>query len=623
MPVPEQFRTLLMSLPDRPGIYQYYDADGRLLYVGKAKSLKKRVSSYFNKDIYENGKTAVLVRKIADIKYIVVDTDLEALLLENTLIKQHQPKYNIQLRDDKTYPWICISNERFPRVFSTRTVIQDGSQYYGPYASVKVMNTALELVRQLYPLRTCRFALSPENIAKKKFKVCLEYHLGNCKGPCEGLQNEDDYNEAIASIRHIIRGNVSAVIRHLREQIQRHATELRFERAQELKDKLDKLERYQAKSTVVNPSIDNVDVFGFASDERAAYVNFLKVINGAIVQGHTLELKKKIEESDTELLELAIAELRSRYSSTAPEIILPFAVETEMPGVTFTIPQRGDKKKLLELSERNVEVYRKEKERQESLTDPERHTKRILQTMQKDLRLQEEPRHIECFDNSNFHGDYAVSAMTVFKDARPSKKDYRHFNIRTVTGPDDFASMEEVIYRRYKRVVEENQPLPQLIVIDGGKGQLSAAVSSLEKLNLRGKIAVIGIAKRLEEIYYPDDPVPLYLDKRSETLRIIQHIRDEAHRFGITHHRKRRSKGTIKSELTEIKGISDTTATKLLSKFKSVRQIRETPEAELATVIGAAKAKLVLEYFKSPNAPANSEQASTENLSGESAGNKT
>lgn len=598
MPAPEQLQPILSGLPDKPGIYRYYDAEGKILYVGKAKSLKKRVSSYFNKEQYENGKTAVLVRKIADIQYIVVATELEALLLENSLIKQYQPPYNIRLRDDKTYPWICISNERFPRIFSTRNVVDDGSQYYGPYASVKVMNTALELVRKLYPLRNCRFQLSQANIEKQKFKVCLEYHIGNCKAPCVGLQDEADYNESIANIRHIIRGNTGIVIRHLRELMKKYAEELKFERAQETKEKLDKLERYQARSTVVNPDIDNVDVYAFVSDERAAYVSFFKIINGAIVQGHTIELKKKLEETDTELLDMAIAEFRTRFSSTSPEIIVPFLPETELPGVTFTIPQRGDKKKLLELAERNVDMYRKEKERQENLVDPERHTRRIMQTMMKDLRLSEEPRHIECFDNSNFHGDYAVSAMTVFKDGKPSKKDYRHFNVQTVQGPDDFATMEEVIMRRYKRVKEEGQPMPQLIVVDGGKGQLSAAMTSLEKLELRGKVAVIGIAKRLEEIYYPDDPVPLYLDKKSETLRIIQHIRDEAHRFGITHHRKRRSKGTIKSELTEIKGISETTANKLLSEFKSVKTIRETPEEELAKIIGAAKAKLVAEYFR-------------------------
>lgn len=594
----ERLKNTLIALPDRPGVYQYYDTEGKLLYVGKAKNLKKRVSSYFHKEQYENGKTAMLVSKIADIRYIVVATELEALLLENTLIKQYQPRYNIKLRDDKTYPWICISNERFPRVFSTRNVVDDGSLYFGPYASVKVMNTALEFFRKLFPLRTCRFNLSPENIEKKKFKICLEYHIGNCKGPCEGLQSEAEYNEAIASIHHIIKGNIGGVIRSIRAQIQEHARELRFEAAHALKVKLEMLERYQAKSTVVNPAIDNVDVFAFVAEEKAAFVNFLKVSNGCIVQGHTIELRKTLDETPVELLETAIAEMRSRFNSSSSEIIVPFALETEMPGIEITIPQRGDKKKLLELSERNLDVYLKEKARQESLTDPERHTRRILQTMMKDLRLKEEPRHIECFDNSNFQGDFAVSAMTVFKDAKPSKKDYRHFNVQTVQGPDDFATMEEVIYRRYKRVQEEAQSMPQLIVIDGGKGQLSAAVTSLEKLGLMGSVAIIGIAKRLEEIYYPGDSVPLYLDKKSETLRIIQHIRDEAHRFGITHHRKKRSKGTIKTELTGIDGISDTTAKKLLSAFKSVKQIRETGEAELAAVVGPAKAKLVFTYFR-------------------------
>jgi excinuclease ABC subunit C len=593
----EKILSLLKTLPDTPGVYQYFDSEGKILYVGKAKSLRKRVSSYFTRDVHENNKTTVLVRKVADIKYIVVDSEAEALLLENSLIKQLQPRYNVMLKDDKTYPWIRITNERFPKVFPTRTFVKDGSQYFGPYASVKVMHTLLDLIRQLYPLRNCNLNLSQENIDKKKFKVCLEFHIGNCKGPCEGLQDESEYNDTITQVKDIIKGNISSVLRHLRNVMQEHSKNYEFEKAQFLKEKIDLLEKFQGKSTVVSPTIHNVDVFSIGTDEKAGYVNFLKVINGSIIQGHTLELKKKLDETPSELLELAITELRQRYNSDAAEIIVPFALDIQLPGTELIVPQRGDKKKLLELSERNVEYYRKEKEKQEELVDPERHTRRILQTMMKDLRLTEEPRHIECFDNSNIQGAFPVAAMTVFKDARPSKKDYRHFNIRTVEGPNDFASMEEVIYRRYKRCVEENQPLPQLIVIDGGKGQLSSAIASLEKLGLRGKVAVIGIAKKLEEIYYPEDPIPLYLDKKSETLRIIQQIRNEAHRFGITHHRKRREKGTIKTELTEIAGISEKTAQKLLSEFKSVKRIKEVMLAELESVIGKAKAKLVFDHF--------------------------
>lgn len=597
MSAPEHLQLILKTIPDDPGVYQYYDDTGKLIYVGKAKNLKKRVSSYFSKEVHDNAKTNILVRKIRDIKYLVVDTELDALLLENSLIKKHQPRYNIMLKDDKTFPWIVITSERFPRIFHTRKVIRDGSQYFGPYANVKVMYTVMDLVKKMYPLRNCRLVLSEENIKAKKFKICLEYHIGNCLGPCEGLQDEAAYNEGIAHIRSIIKGNVGAVVRQLKEVMQQYSLEMQFERAQETKEKIEALEQYQAKSTVVSSSITNVDVYSLLSDEKAAYVNFFKVIDGAIVQGHTIELKKKLEETDEELLELAVVELRERFSSNAPEIIVPFLPSLEIPGVEWTVPQRGDKKHLLDLSLRNVMYFRKDREQQQNLVDPERHTKRILATMKTDLRLTEEPRHIECFDNSNFQGDFAVSAMTVFKDARPSKKDYRHFNVKTVVGPDDFATMEEVIYRRYKRVMDDNLEMPQLIVIDGGKGQLSAAMTSLEKLGLRGKVAVIGIAKRLEEIYYPDDPIPLYLDKKSETLRVIQQIRDEAHRFGITHHRNKRSKGTIKTELADIKGISDVTAQKLLRKFISVKQIKEKTEDELAAEIGKAKAKLVWAYF--------------------------
>lgn len=598
---PEHIQALLRSLPDNPGVYQYYDENGKIIYVGKAKNLKKRVLSYFNKEQFENGKTQVLVKKIADIKFIIVNTELDALLLENNLIKKYQPRYNVMLKDDKTYPWICIKNERFPRVFPTRTVIRDGSLYFGPYANVRVMHTLLDLVRQLFPLRNCNLNLTPENIEAGKFKVCLEYHIGNCKAPCVAKETEEEYNQKIAAIKDIVKGNSNVVAKHLRTILQEAVEKMEFEKAQLIKEKIDLLDKFQSKSTVVHPSVTNVDVYSIITDERSGYVNFFRIMNGSIIQSHTIELKKKLEESPEELLTLAIIELRDRFDSNAKEIVVPFEIELQLPDVSFTVPQRGDKKQLLELSERNVEYFRRDKIKQESLVDPERHTKRILEQMKKDLHLTEEPRHIECFDNSNFQGAYPVAAMTVFKDAKPSKKDYRHFNIKTVEGPDDFASMEEIIYRRYKRVLDEKLDMPQLIVIDGGKGQLSSALESLEKLGLRGKVGIIGIAKRLEEIYFPGDPIPMYLDKRSETLKIIQQIRDEAHRFGITHHRSKRDKGTLKTELTEIKGISDTTAKKLLSHFKSVKNVKEATEAELTEVVGKAKAKMVIDFYAKKN----------------------
>lgn len=598
----EHIQTLLSALPDSPGVYQFYDKEDKLLYVGKAKSLKKRVSSYFQKDRHVSGKTSIMVRKVADIRTIVVDTEMDALLLENNLIKKHQPRYNVSLKDDKTYPWICIRNERFPRVFSTRKMIRDGSEYFGPYASGRLINTLLELINKLYKLRTCSLVLSEENITKKKFRVCLEYQIGNCKGPCEGFQSQEEYDQSVKEIRQILKGNIQTVIGHLRELMQAYAAEYRFEEAQSVKEKLESLEKFQRKSVVVNPSIHNVDVFSLVIEEDSAYVNFLRVMNGAIIQGHTVELKKKLEETPEELLELAMGELRSRFFSDAEEIIVPFAPEVEWPGISFTIPKIGDKKHLLSLSESNVRNYIREKRLQEEKQHPENRTLRLMEQMKKDLRLTELPKHIECFDNSNFQGAYPVAAMSVFRDGKPSKKDYRHFNIKTVEGPDDFASMEEVIHRRYKRMLDEALPLPQLIVIDGGKGQLSAAVSSLEKLGLRGKIAVIGIAKRLEELYYPDDPLPLYIDKKSETLRIIQQLRDEVHRFGITHHRKRRSKGVIKTELEEIPGIGPRTAEELLREFRSVQRIKEASLEALAALIGEAKAIRVKEHLSGNSA---------------------
>lgn len=589
---------LLKTLPENPGVYQFFDEHGKIIYVGKAKSLKKRVLSYFNKDSSLSGKTSVMVRKIADIRHIVVSSELDALLLENNLIKKYQPRYNINLKDDKTYPWICIKKERFPRVFPTRNVIHDGSVYFGPYASVRMMNTLLELVRQLYPLRNCNLLLTEKNIREKKFKICLEYHLGNCKGPCEGLQTEDDYSQTVLNITEILKGNINTVLSNLKNLMGTYAETLEFEKAQVVKEKIGLLERFQSKSMVVNPKINNVDVFSIISDDEAGYANYLKVVDGAIVQAHTVEMKKKLDESNEELLALAIADFRQRFDSNSEEALIPFELDIEMPGVTFTVPKIGDKKHLLELSERNAKYYMLEKRKQAELVDPDRHSKRILNTMMKDLRMKELPKHIECFDNSNIQGDYAVAAMVCFRDAKPSKRDYRHFNIKTVEGPNDFASMEEIIYRRYRRMIDENQPLPQLIVIDGGKGQLSAAVTSLEKLDLRGKITIIGIAKKLEELYFPDDSVPLYLDKKSETLKVIQFLRDEAHRFGITHHRKKREKGTIKTGLTKIDGIGETIANKLLSGFKSVKKIKEASLEELQKVVGESKGRIVYEYYK-------------------------
>jgi excinuclease ABC subunit C len=593
---PEHLKKLITSLPDKPGVYQYLSKEGTVIYVGKAKNLKKRVTSYFSSRQHP-ARIQVLVKNIQNINYLVVDTEYDALLLENNLIKEHQPRYNVQLKDDKTYPWICLKSERFPRVFPTRNIIRDGSQYFGPYASVKMMHALLELVRKLFPLRNCNYVLSDENIQKGKFRVCLEYHIGNCKGPCTALQTEEEYNENIAQIKQILRGNSSTVLRHLKALMDESAVNMQFEKAHLIKEKISLLERFQTKSTVVSPSITQVDVFTIISDDKAGFVNFLRVINGAIVQGHTLELKKKLEENDIELLQLAITEIRQRFGEETKEIVTPFDPDMRIPGIEFIVPARGEKKHLLDLSLRNVEQYRADKEKAEEKTNPEARVQRVMKTMAKDLRLSEEPRHMECFDNSNFQGTNPVSACVVFRDGKPSKKEYRHFNIRTVEGPDDFASMEEVIHRRYKRMMDEASTLPQLIVIDGGKGQLSAAMASLERLGLSGKVAVIGIAKRLEEIYYPNDPIPLYLDKKSETLRIIQHMRDEAHRFGITHHRKRRSKATIKSELTEIQGVSHKTTQKLLSHFRSVKRIKEASLEELAEVIGKSKGKIVHEFF--------------------------
>jgi len=595
---PSKIDALVKVLPGKPGVYQFIDKDGKVIYVGKAKHLKKRVASYFNKDHSASGKIKLLVRRIADIEHIVVESEMDAFLLENNLIKKYKPRYNVMLKDDKTYPWICIKNEPFPRIFSTRNVIQDGSMYFGPYTSGRMMNTLLELIRQLYPLRNCKLNLSEENIKKKKFKVCLEYHIGNCLGPCEGLQAREDYDISIKSIKQIIKGNIHNVITELKNRMMTYAGDLSFERAQVIKEKLDLLQNYQSKSTVVSPSVNNVDVFSIITDAEAGYVNYMKVIQGAIVQAHTVELKKKLDEPDDQLLSYAITDLRQRFGSDSSEIIVPIKLNIELPDIKVTMPQRGNKKHLLELSERNANYYRLEKKKAQAMVDPERHTKRILEQIKKDLRLKVEPEIIECFDNSNIQGSHPVAAMVRFTRAKPNKKEYRHFNIRTVEGPDDYASMEEIIYRRYSRLLKEEKPLPQLIVIDGGKGQLNAAMKSIEKLGLRGKITLIGIAKRLEEIYFPKDSIPLYLDKKSETLRVIQNLRDEAHRFGIAHHRKKRDIKSIKSVLTDIDGIGYETAQKLLWKFKSVKKIKEATLEDLQETIGKVKGLVVFDFFK-------------------------
>lgn len=587
----------IKTLPSSPGVYQYYDKNGKILYVGKAKNLKKRVSSYFNKK-HDSHRIGVMVKKIKEIRHIVVNSEADALLLENNLIKKYQPRFNVMLKDDKTYPWICIKNERFPRVFSTRRLIKDGSEYYGPFTSVKTVNTLLELIRELYQIRTCNYDLSEEKIRNGKYKVCLEYHLGNCKGPCEALQPEVEYHNNIEQIRQIVKGNFKDSLHKFRDQMQAHAEKMEFEDAQRLKDKIDILEKYQAKSTVVNPKINNVDVFSVMSDEGYGYVNFLQLSHGAIIRSHTIEMKKKLAESDRELLELAITEIRQRFNSKSPEIFVPFKVDAG-ENIKVTVPKLGDKKSIVDLSLRNAKYYRQERFKQMKIVDPDRHVNRLMGQMKKDLRLSEEPRHIECFDNSNIQGSNPVAACVVFKDGKPSKKDYRKFNIKTVEGPNDFASMEEVVFRRYRRLLNEEEPLPQLIIIDGGKGQLSSAVKALEILNLRGKIAIIGIAKRLEELFYPGDSIPLYLDKRSETLKVIQQLRNEAHRFGITFHRNKRSNAALGTELQEIPGIGDKTAVELLKHFRSVKRIQEAEKKDLKEVVGNAKATLIHNHYHS------------------------
>lgn len=590
-------KNLVRNLPHQPGVYQFFDRKGTVIYVGKAKDLNKRVSSYFAKKKYDNYKVKILVEKITDIKTFVVATESDALLLENNLIKELQPRYNILLKDDKTYPWIVIKNEPFPRVFSTRQVIQDGSTYYGPYTSAYMVKTLLVLVRQMYRLRSCTYPLSEENIKAKKFKLCLEYHIGNCAGPCQGLQEEGDYREQIGQIEELLKGNLRELKYSLENQMKKLAGEYAFERANAIKEKMEILGRFQNKSTIVNPAIDNVDVFSVVSDEKAAFINFLHVKDGAIIYTHTLELRKKLNEPDEELLLFAIMEMRQRTGSQSGEIILPLRVDLPEKQFKFTVPQRGDRLKLLELSLRNARAFRLEKIKNNAGLRPLKPGERVLKTLQADLRLQQLPLHIECFDNSNLQGTNPVAACVVFKNGRPAKKEYRHFHVKTVLGPDDFASMKEIISRRYTRLVEEKVSLPQLIIVDGGKGQLSAAVEILDKLQLRNKIAIVGIAKRLEEIYFPDDPVPLYIDKNSESLKLIQQLRNEAHRFGITFHRNTRSAGMLSSGLLTIPGIGKTTMEKLFVHFKSVEAIAEATREELSGLIGADRASRILKHF--------------------------
>lgn len=600
MEISEHIANLLKTLPEKPGVYQHIDKEGNILYIGKAKNLKKRVSSYFQKE-HTSGRLAMLVRKVADIQVIVTETEFDALLLENNLIKKYQPRYNINLKDDKTYPWICITNEDFPRIFPTRKKVNDGSSYYGPYASVKVMRTVLELIRTLYPVRTCKMPMTVAGVQAGKYKVCLEYHMGNCRGPCEGLQSKEDYLREIEGARHLIKGHLNLVKHILIDQMQALAAEMRFEEAQKTKEKLDALLRYQAKSSVVDFNIKEADVFGAVSDAEFCYVNYLKIVDGGIVNSFSEEFRKKIDETESEILELAIPHFRKLFESEAREIYTSHPVELEIPNVKIHTPTRGEKRDLVELSVKNAGYHRLERLKNLQITDPDRHVNRLMQQMKADLGLDQEPRHIECFDNSNIMGTNPVSACVVFRDGKPSKKEYRHFNVKTVEGPDDFATMREVVYRRYRRMLDEGQPLPQLIVIDGGKGQLNAALESLRELGIDQQVRVLGIAKRLEELYFPNDPLPLMLNKKSETLKVLQHIRDEAHRFGLSHHRKRRTSSTLKTELTEIEGIGQATAETLFKKFGSIKKIKSLTFEQLAEVVGKSKAQKIFSYFHREN----------------------
>jgi len=586
------------TLPGKPGVYQFYDRQGQVIYVGKAKNLKKRVASYFNKGRHESHRLAMLVSRIADIQFIVVESESDALLLENNLIKKYQPRYNVQLKDDKTFPWICIKNEPFPRVFSTRNVVRDGSLYFGPYTSANMVRVLLDLVRRLYPLRTCTYNLTQDNIHQGKFKECLEYHLGNCKAPCIGLQNEEEYNSNIEHIKRILKGDLQEVIEYMQEMMNSYAAGHQFEEAQELKEKIRLLEKYKSRSTVVSTRIHNVDVFSVLEKGRAIYVNYLKVVSGRIVQSHTIELKRKLEEKPADVLPVAITDIRQRLESRSKELVVPFEIDYPVEGVRITVPQKGDKRKLLELSQRNLKYYHYEKEKRNEKIQAKFSRNRELEQLQKDLRMDRLPRHIECFDNSNIQGHHPVAACVVFRNAKPSRKEYRHFNIRSVEGPDDYASMKEVVYRRYRRLINHGDELPQLVVIDGGKGQLSAARGSMEELGIHDQVVVIGIAKRLEEIYFPGDPVPLYLDKKSSSLKTIQHLRDEAHRFGIQFHRQKRSQHFTSSELEDIEGIGPKTAQRLLEKYGSAAEVSKLDLQTLSQEVGPSKARLIYDHFQ-------------------------
>ncbi len=583
------------ALPLSPGVYQYFDKKGVIIYIGKAKYLKKRVKSYFTKN-HDSAKTRILVKQIVDLKYIVVDTELDALILENSLIKKHQPKYNVLLKDDKTFPWICIKKERFPRVFATRKVIKDGSKYYGPYPNIKIMYALLEMIKKIFAIRTCNFNLSQENIDKQKFRACLEFQIGNCKAPCVAKQTERQYNEMIDGVKEILKGNTSKVIKLLKTQMLQEVELLHFEQAEKIKQQIKLIENYQAKSTIVSPTIKDLDVFAVKEHDKKWAVHYMRVHNGSIIYAQTLDLENRLEQTAEEILPSVILQLREKFSSTAKEVVVSCVLNVDL-GLTLIHPQRGDKKALLDLAEKNIKFYLLDQKKKAELIDPDRHSNRILKTLQEDLRLKQLPMHIECFDNSNHQGTDAVAACVVFKNAKPSKKDYRHFNIKTVVGPDDFASMREVVYRRYKRLKEEGQPLPQLVIVDGGKGQLSSAVESLKQLDLYGKLAVVGIAKRLEEIYFPGDSTPLYINKKSESLKLIQHLRNEAHRFGITHHRDKKTKRIRKTQLTQIDGISEKTAKKLLTHFGSVKQIKVAEFSEISQVVGAHLAQKIKAFF--------------------------
>ena len=596
----EHIQNILARLPNKPGIYKHFDAEGTIIYVGKAKDLKKRVSSYFNRKNYENGKTRLLVRKIADIQWIVTPTEQDALLLENNLIKEHWPVYNILLKDDKTFPYIVIKKERFPRVFSTRKVINDGGEYFGPFTSIRSMRTVLDLCQKLYPIRSCSLSLSEKNIAGGKFRVCLEYHIGNCLGPCVGHQSVDDYELSIQSIRHVLKGNLKVVRKVLNSQMNLAVKDLAFEKAEGLKSKLNSLDKYQAKSTVVHPKIDGVDVFTIVGDDSFAYVNCLLIVSGAIIRGSSFEVKRKLAQTDAELLEASIPLIREKFNSSSREIFTSILVNVALDNVTFSIPLKGDKKRLVEMSEQNARLYMKDRQRHQEQIDPEAALDRLMATMKSDLRLKSQPRHIECFDNSNLQGTNPTSACVVFKNGKPSKRDYRNFNIKTVDGPDDFASMKEAVYRRYDRLYRESgeEGLPQLIIIDGGKGQVSHAMEAVEELNLRGKVAVVGIAKRLEELFFPGDSLPIYLDKRSPTLKVIQNMRNEAHRFSLTHHRKKRSQSSTASILDNIPGVGEATKRKLLIEFGSVSKIRNASLEYLNNVCSDRVSQQIISFFK-------------------------